>query len=59
MDYERVNKSVSIIDETHINHSGGKERVYIICCDYICDEDSGNKSGKKTDAVIKLFSNTA
>lgn len=59
MDYERVNKSISIIEETHINHSGGKERVYIICCDYICDEDSGNKSGKKTDAVIKLFSNTA
>ena len=30
------NKSclIRIMEETHINHSGNKEKIYIICCDY-------------------------
>lgn len=51
------NGIISVIEETHVNHGGQRERIYIICCDFICDEDFGNKSGKKKDVVIKLFSN--
>lgn len=53
-----INENIGIIEETHINHGGSKEKVYIICHDYVCDEEFSNKSGKKMDVVIKLFSNT-
>ena len=58
MSEDSINGNISIIEETHINHSGKKEKVYIICSDYMCDEDFGNKSGKKKDVVIKLFNNS-
>lgn len=61
IDDDSINKNISIIEEEHINHGGRKEKIYIICNDYVCDytggEDFGNKSGKKKDVVIELFSN--
>lgn len=56
-----LNKSdgiISVMEDIHVGHSGQKEKIYIISYDYICDEDFGNKSGKKKDVVIKLFSNS-
>lgn len=35
---------INVTEETHINHSGYKEKVYIISCDYVCNEIGDNEA---------------